>query len=180
MVEHAIVRAMTTIDDDGDAAWRVLAVSDTVHTLRHLIDTWPELTHTPLSLGEGIGVASPLLFVARGPQDWVQRQSQQLQREADRLLARLRAGESDPADELVWLQRPLRRRSGRFNAETWRLLALLQILQGDELATPNHLTGQVDTEHLSAFYVVPPMAESDELEALAARAIEAWLTLQES
>lgn len=41
--ELAIVRTVTVIDADGDAAWRVLAASSETHTLRRLLAEWPEL-----------------------------------------------------------------------------------------------------------------------------------------
>ena len=59
----AIVRAITTIDEDGDAAWRVLAIGSETHTLSRLHADWSEVSAPPAGVGEGVGVASPLLFV---------------------------------------------------------------------------------------------------------------------
>jgi hypothetical protein len=175
----AVVRAITTIDADGDAAWHVLAVSDAQHTLRQVRAEWPELTSAVVAAGEGVGVASPLLFVALGAPAWVRQQAARLRQEADGLRRRLSLGESDLADEQVWLERPLRRRAGRFTAEVWRALALQQLLAGDDLAQPGYLDGEVDDRWLFAFYAVSPEADADDLGALAGRAIEAWLYLSE-
>jgi hypothetical protein len=175
----AIVRAVTTIDEDGDAAWRVLAASSETHTLRRLLAEWNELVITSPAIGEGVGVASPLLFVAAGPPRWVRQQGRCLRREADDMLARLRLGESDIADELAWLARPLSRRGARFNVESWRALALRQLLADDEPAGPGHVEGSIGEQSLFAFYAVPIDADADELEGLAGRALEAWLALSE-
>lgn len=174
-----IVRAITTIDEDGDAAWRVLAATSETHPLRRLLAEWDELAGPALVSGEGVGVASPLLFVAVGPLAWVRRQGQALRREADKILSRLRLGESDPADELAWLARPLRRRGGRFNAEIWRALALRQLLDGDEVAAPGIVEGSAGEHWLFAFYAVPPEADAEELEGLAGRALEVWLYVRD-
>jgi hypothetical protein len=178
--ELAIVRTVTVIDADGDAAWRVLAASSETHTLRRLLAEWPELVAPPAGGGEGVGVASPLLFVAAGPPAWVRRHGRQVRREAGALLARLRRGETDLADELAWLSRPLQRRGARFNAETWRALALRQLLDGEEPAAPGHVEGRAGDRWLFAFYDVPPDADADELAGLAGRALEAWLAVREA
>jgi hypothetical protein len=175
----AIVRSITTIDEDGDAAWRVLAASDETHTLRRLLAEWNEMAAAPPAPDEGLGVASPLLFVAVGSRRWVRQQAVRLRREAADLLLRLRVGESDVADEQSWLDRPLRRRGARFTAETWRALALRQLLAGDEPASAGHIEGTVDDRWLFAFYAVPPGEDADEMEGLAGRALEAWFALQD-
>ena len=174
----AIVRAVTAIDEDGDAAWRVLAVTSETHSLGQALVEWSELAATPASSGEdGVGVASPLLFVALGPPRWARQQGQRLRREAADLLSRLRLGETDLGDELAWLTRPLRARGARFNATTWRALALRELLAGDEPAQPTYLEGEAGDDWLSIFYSRPPGANEDETEALAGRALEAWLAL---
>jgi hypothetical protein len=102
-----------------------------------------------------------------------------LQREATDMMHRLHAGETDAADELSWLDRPLRRRVARFTAEIWRALALRHLLSGDEPARPGHIEGAVDERWLFAFYAVRPGEDADELEGLAGRALEAWLALRD-
>jgi hypothetical protein len=176
-MELAVVRAITTIDEDGDAAWRVLAVSTETHTRRAALADWPELAAPPAATGEGVGVASPVLFVAAGPFAWARRQIEALRREADDLLRRLRTGESDLADELAWLARPLRRRGTRFAPETWRALALRHLLEGDEPSELGVVEGQAGDRWLAAGYVIPPDADPTELEGLAGRALEVWLHL---
>ena len=109
----------------------------------------------------------------------MRRHGGRLRREADALLTRLRLGESDVADELTWLARPLRRRGGRFNAEAWRALALRQLLVGEEVAAPGVVEGAAGERWLFAFFVIPPDANTDEVEALAGRALEAWLYLSD-
>jgi hypothetical protein len=175
----AIVRAITAIDEDGDAAWRVLAASSETHTLRRLLAEWSELAAPSAAIGEGVGVASPLLFVAAGPPAWARRQAAQIRREADALLTRLRLGETDLADEMGWLLRPLQRRAVRFNAEVWRALALRQLLEGEELSALGWVEGSADDRWLAACYAVPPDADAEELEGLAGRALEAWLYISE-
>jgi hypothetical protein len=140
---------------------------------------WGELNAPPAGIGEGVGVASPVLFVAAGPFAWVRRHGGRLRREADAMLTRLRFGESDVADELAWLARPVRRRRGRFDAEAWRALALRQLLDGDEVAAPGVVEGAAGDRWLFAFFAIPPDANADETEALAGRALEAWLYLSD-
>jgi hypothetical protein len=180
MPEHAIIRAITTIDDDGDAAWRVLAVSSGSHTLAAVLADWSELTSPPLATSDGVGVASPLLFVIVGSLPSVRRASETLRQEANDLARRLRTGESDLSDELAWLARPLRRRGGPLTAASWRALALRHVLadeEQDDLPTPALIEGRAGDDWLAAFYVVPPNADAEEVEGLAERGVEAWLHL---
>lgn len=180
VTELAVVRAITTIDEDGDAAWRVLAVSTATHTLRAVLADWPELTAAPVVAGEGVGVASPLLFVAAGSLVAARQEIETLRIEAGDLLHRLRTGESDLADELTWLARPLRQRGARFGSETWRALALRLLLEEDEPSELGVVEGQAGDRWLAAAYVVPPDADTEELDGLAGRALEVWLHLRAS
>ena len=177
--ELAVVRAVTTIDEDGDAAWRVFAASSETHTLRQVLTEWHELAAPPVMLGEGVGLAAPLLFVAAGPRDWVYMHGRRLRREVDDLLRRLHLGETDLGDEQVWLERTLARRGARFDHDTWRALALRSLLGEDELHTPGWVEGSADDRWLFAFYAVPEDADAEELEGLAGRALEAWLAASE-
>jgi hypothetical protein len=175
----AVVRAITTIDEDGDPAWRVLAVSTATHTLRQALAEWHELAEVPPPSAEGVGVASPLLFIAAGPLAWVRTHGRRLRREADAALVRLRMGETDLAQELTWANRPLERAGARFNADTWRALALRTLLDRDEPAGVNAIEGQIDDWWLYAFFPTTPDSEEEEQEALAGRAIEVWLAIIE-
>lgn len=177
--ELAIVRAMIAIDEDGDAAWRVFAASSTTHRLRQVLAEWSELAGMPAALGEGVGLAAPLLFAATGPRDWVSMQGRRLRREAEDLLRRVRMGESDAADERVWLERALTRRGARFGHESWRALALRTLLTDEGVNAPAWVEGNVEERWLFAFFAVPDGADAEELEGLAGRALEAWLAVKE-
>ena len=92
-------------------------------------------------------------------------------------MRRVRLGETDVADERLWLERDLNRRGARFGDAAWRALALRSLLDDEGVATPAWVEGEIEGSWLFAFYGVPEDFDAEEAEGLAGRALEAWLAV---